>query len=332
MSRAICVTGMHRSGTSFVARAVDALGVDFGRPGLLMPPGPDNRAGYWENRLVKELDDDLLAHLGGAWDSPPVLAGGWEHDPRLEEFVTRAAEVLDASFGARETRTPVVGWKDPRLSLLLPFWRRVVPIDATVVVVRHPAEVCSSLQRRNNMDAAQASLLWLRYLLAALDNDPDRHLVVDHRALFEAPAETLARIAAHLSLPAPDGSTLAEVARHLDPSLRHHVATEAAPAQETTDPVVRMADAVWDGGACSVDALDPLTREAIRDGWLRPPVEGEALARERARNVDLTALLRRRTQERITSLAAELAATADADDLDGCEPASEAPSAGHGDG
>ena len=90
----VCLTGMHRSGTSLLARVASLLGVDLGAPDVLMGPGPDNPAGYWENRAIKELDDELLAHLGGAWDQPPLLESGWPLDPGLDPFRERALEDL----------------------------------------------------------------------------------------------------------------------------------------------------------------------------------------------------------------------------------------------
>jgi hypothetical protein len=296
----IGVTGMHRSGTSIAARALDALGVSFGDPALLMDAGPDNEAGYWENRPIKELDDDLLAHLGGSWDSPPVLAPGWEHDAALEEFRVRATEIIDTSFGPGPSRATPIGWKDPRLSLLLPFWRTVCPIEGTVVIVRNPSEVAASLAQRNDLDTTSAHVLWLRYLLAAMTNDAEGHLLLDHNSLFEDPAGTLRAMASHFALPAPDHEVIQTVADHLDPALRHQHSPATAPAQTLAEnPVVALAQSVWNGGTVTVDALDESVRRAVEQGWLRPPVDTEAFDQARARNVDLTELLRRRTRQRV---------------------------------
>ena len=132
--RVICVTGMHRSGTSLAARAVNLLGVSFGTAASLLLPGPDNPAGYWENRAVKELDDVLLAHLGGSWDHPPLLLPGWELAPDLDPLVSQAAEIVARDLVAGDHRVGgVVGFKDPRLALLLPFWMRVRKTDGSVV-------------------------------------------------------------------------------------------------------------------------------------------------------------------------------------------------------
>lgn len=296
-SPTICVTGMHRCGTSVAARALDAAGVWFGADDQLMQPGPDNRAGYWENQHIKELDDDLLAHLRGSWDRPPVLESGWEHDASLDEFRARADEVLDGAFGPEPADGPI-GWKDPRLSLLLPFWRTVCPVDGTVIVVRHPAEVAASLAVRNDMDPVAAHLLWLRYVLAAVAND-HHHLIVEHHALLEHPAEVLAAMTAHFDLADPSEATIATVVDHLDPGLQHHRATAPGPDSDDPNPVIALAHAVWNDGDVAVEALQPATTAALRDGWLRPPADTEELDLARARIVDLTELLRRRTRERL---------------------------------
>jgi hypothetical protein len=283
----VCITGMHRSGTSLATRALQLLGLPLGDPEALLAPGPDNPAGYFENRSIQEFDDELLAHLGGSWDRPPTLSGHWSLHAGLDPFRAHAAAVLAAQFGDDE----VIGFKDPRASLLLPFWRTVAPVKATVVLVRDPLEVAASLGRRNQIEPPQAALLWLRYLLAATRNDPD-HLLVRHRDLFDDRGPTLARMARHLGLPAPTADVDAAVADHLDPTLSH-------PAPDTTtawssNPLVQMADRVWNRGQPDLTALSPEVTSAVTDGWLRPPADGEALDRARAEAVSFKEQLKRR--------------------------------------
>jgi hypothetical protein len=61
-SRAVCVMGMHRSGTSFVAGALRFLGVSLGDPARLLKPGSDNPLGYVEVATLVQLDEEVLAH------------------------------------------------------------------------------------------------------------------------------------------------------------------------------------------------------------------------------------------------------------------------------
>jgi hypothetical protein len=298
---AVCVTGMHRSGTSFTAYALQLLGVSLGDVDRMMAPGPDNPAGYWENRDIKELNDEVLSRLGGSWDQPPALRLGWEQDPRLDPLRARGSQLLDDAFGT--TRAGLIGCKDPRISLLLPFWRTVTPITTTIVMVRAPAEVAASLRVRNGIEAPQAALLWLRYLFAATADDPG-HLLVRHEDFFEDLPGTLNAVAAHLRLPAPGRDVEGEARRYLDPSLRHHV----APAADDSNPLVALAGAVWNRGSVDLKAFPRVVAEAIRWGWLRPPIDGELLARARAQAVELRDRFRqRRRQER----AAESAQSSD---------------------
>lgn len=289
----VIVSGMHRSGTSFAARAVELLGVSLGRPEGLLAPGSDNPAGYWENRAIQELDDELLAHLGGSWDHPPVLDPGWAARDDLDPFVTRAAAILDRDFAAEVTLGPVA-FKDPRLSLLVPFWRRVAPVRTSVVLVRDPRDVAASLATRNSMSEAEASALWLRYLLAAVQDDPGA-LVLTHGAFFHDLDATLDRIAAHLGRPAPDAPARDAVRSHLDPSLDHH-RSAGAPRSGDENPLVALALDVWNDGTPDLGALDPTVAAGLARGWVRAPADAGALARARAEAVSFKEQLKRRNE------------------------------------
>jgi len=319
-TRAVCVTGMHRSGTSAVAGALRFLGVSLGNPDRMLPPGPDNPKGYFEVAGIVHLDDELLAHLGGAWDQPPVLDPGWEEAPDLAPLRARAAAVLDETFGAPASRPAWIAWKDPRLSLLLPFWRTVAPIATTIVVVRDPVEVVASLGLRGYpVGPAQAASLWLRYLYAATNDDPG-HLLVRHSDLFDDLPAALARCAGHLGLPAPDAAAEAAVRAHLDLGLRHHDAA-GAPAREA-NPLLELASAVWNGGAVDLGRVPPPIADLIGRGWFRPPIDGELLARARSELVANRETLRK-TNGRLATLEAELAAIRAGSDPGGSAAAGE---------
>ncbi len=290
-TRLVAVTGMHRSGTSLGARAVNLLGVSFGAPEVLMAPGPDNPAGYWEHRGVKELDDELLARLGGSWDQPPVLERGWMDRADLDDLLDRARHLVAADLVSMGS--PVVGFKDPRLSVLLAFWRRAVVVDQVVAVVRNPREVVASLANRNRFDVAEAATLWLRYVLA-LRADAPGAVVVLHRDLVDDLPATLVRLARDLDLPAPEESTIEQATRHLDRSLVHHSADTTAAMDH---PVLALADRVWDGGRLDPGAVDPSVSSALGEGWLGAPGNRDRLQAARARAVDLEERLRKRLRE-----------------------------------
>lgn len=92
--KVIVVAGMHRSGTSLVARTLNLLGADLGPSSSLLPAAPDNPSGFWEHRDVKELNDRLLASLGGTWDAPPPLPAGWQDSRDLNPVRSLAAAIV----------------------------------------------------------------------------------------------------------------------------------------------------------------------------------------------------------------------------------------------
>jgi len=151
-----CITGAHRSGTSMVARLLHACGLDLGPESDLMPPAPDNPDGFWENLSFVAMNDELLNELGGAWDLPPRSTRFIEK--RFDEMRAKA-RLLVSAF----SRSTVWGWKDPRNSLTLPFWRVIVPKLRTIIVVRNPLEVAYSLHHRNGVSFHLGLSLWVIY-------------------------------------------------------------------------------------------------------------------------------------------------------------------------
>jgi hypothetical protein len=219
--RAIAVIGMHRSGTSLVARLLNLIGVPFGRQETMLPPQPDNPTGYWEQRAVMELNDELLAVLGSAWDDPAGLPRGWEAAPELEPFAERARRLVEEHYGD----LPEWGFKDPRLSILLPFWLRVVPDLSFVVCVRNPVDVTHSLERREGSMGGTAADLWLHYTAAALRHTSGRpRLVVAYEDFYMRPREAverLARFAGH-ELAELDPDVRARIDEFIQADLWHH--------------------------------------------------------------------------------------------------------------
>jgi hypothetical protein len=227
-----------------------------------------------------------------------VLDPGWEGETGLDSFRREASDILGEVFGTSAGGRRPIGFKDPRLSLLLPFWRTVIPITTTIVLVRDPLEVAASLAaRKYRVEGSQAASLWLRYLFAAAANDPG-HLLVRYGQLFDDLPGTLDAIARHLGVAAPDPRAVAAAREHLVPTLRHHVADP--PPAAAGNPLMRLAVAVWNGGAVDLDFVPDIVRDGIAFGWFRPPIDGELLARARADVVALKESIRR-LKERRTS-------------------------------
>jgi hypothetical protein len=155
---------MHRSGTSALAGALDAMGFEAGPSDDLMEGDEGNPQGYFELRSIASLNDEILTHYQGRWDSPPLLAPGWEHDLAAQAFATRARDALAEVYASR-----AYVLKDPRISLLLPLWRQVTDAGTcAIVIVREPLEVAASLTRRNGLPTISGLALWAAYNRALL--------------------------------------------------------------------------------------------------------------------------------------------------------------------
>ena len=152
----VAIAGMHRAGTSMVARVLRICGLDLGDEQHFAPAAPDNTEGYWEDLRFVSMNDRILDAFGGAWDTPPALPDGWTRDPRLDG-IRREAETLAAA------RAEPWGWKDPRTSLTAAFWRDLWPGLRFVVCVRNPLEVAASLRARGYTSQRFGLRLWEDY-------------------------------------------------------------------------------------------------------------------------------------------------------------------------
>ncbi len=251
---AVCVAGMHRSGTSMVARVLNLLGVDLGPEGEQPRPAPDNEAGFWEDPRFVALNDELLARLGGAWDQPPA-APDWDGE-RLDDLRGKARGLI-ASFRGRAPW----GWKDPRNSLVLPFWRSLLPGLHVVVVVRNPLDVAASLHERNGFPFEQGLRLWRTYNEAVLATaPPHRRLVTPYEAYFTDFDREIRRAAAFLELEA--GAERRDAAlESVRGSLRHHRFDESAMRSEAGSEVLALFERL------RVEADAPIPAEAAVGAW-----------------------------------------------------------------
>jgi GT2 family glycosyltransferase len=256
MVRTVVTVGMHRSGTSLAARLVNLVGVDLGPPEQLMEAKADNPRGFWENVPIYQLQRRMLRYLGGTWDAPPPTLPGWEQHRSLDRFRDDARQTLEEVFGDLAADR-CIGWKDPRTSLLLPFWRTVLPVDRVVLVVRDPIEVISSLAQRNGLDPEASARLWLRYHLTAQRDAPNA-LVLDYEDLLTDVDTGVQQLTEYTGLQGPTRDGWHEIRTFVDPALRsrprvHH---------DDHGPTVSLATAVYRGEEGAWDAA----REVLLDG------------------------------------------------------------------
>lgn len=222
----VLIAGMHRSGTSMVTRVAAQLGVHLGPDNQLVSAGADNPEGFFENWPIIQLNQDLLSHQGGSWDAPPRNSVHAPSDPAMATMKSRGM-LIAAGIAANRGDAPAWGWKDPRNSLLVPFWLDIVPNARLIVVFRDPGAVADSLLRRGGNHTREFGLrLWHDYYQSIFESaDMASTLFVEYEAFFESPVAQAARIAAHLGLAMTEDSA-ATTSSQVNRALRHDAGTD----------------------------------------------------------------------------------------------------------
>ena len=126
--QALLIIGMHRSGTSALARTISLLGADLPRHVLVASTG--NELGHWEPAPIVSLHDDMLISAGSEWSSLFSLGGDWAESPAATHYMDTIARLLVEEFG----NSPFFVLKDPRLTFFVPLWCHVLDrlrIDAS---------------------------------------------------------------------------------------------------------------------------------------------------------------------------------------------------------
>jgi hypothetical protein len=224
----IVVLGMHRSGTSCAAGTLVRLGA--AAPQHLMEPNPGNERGFWESRVIVELNDAILAAGGSDWKdwrkfNPDAIDGG-----EADVLRVRAKAALAEEFGD----VGLAVMKDPRMCRLMPFWRPMLDEAKwsvrAVLPIRSPLEVAWSLNCRDGLRPAYGCLLWLRHVLdAEAETRGVARAILDWPQFLGDRRGALAEVGEQLGLVWPrwDERALAEVDQFVSADLRRHRASEA---------------------------------------------------------------------------------------------------------
>ncbi len=188
--KVVCVLSMHRSGSSMLMRVLNICGVYIG-DSVIREKLLDNKKGHWENRKFLEINERILEIYGGAWEHPPQFPESWEDDERLNDLYTEARNAVDVLFEEAD----LIGFKDPRMCLTLPFWKKVVPHMKYIIPIRHPQEVAMSLFKRNGIQIKDGIILWVIYWSEILHyTKDDKRIFVFYRDMVENPQREMQRI------------------------------------------------------------------------------------------------------------------------------------------
>jgi len=156
------ISGMHRSGTSLVARLFYESGADMGNPNTFYRPDKWNPDGYFEQPDIHAINMPLIN--GYFWK----LAYFWL--PSTKTILKRATYRTEQIYQiATKYKGKIV--KETRFCLTLPAWiQSGAQIDKILICLRDPIQVAKSLQKRNKITLKHAYYLWLVHNQRLLEN------------------------------------------------------------------------------------------------------------------------------------------------------------------
>ena len=217
----VFILGMHRSGTSALARVLNLMGLYFGGEQVSTGRNLENQKGFWERRDVRTLNDTILFNANCDWDCVSTFRVNELPSETLDDYRAAMADIVMDMDAHRP-------WflKEPRFCLLFPVWRAVLEMPFCIHIHRNPLEVAHSLKERNGVSIRVGLALWELYNRLALQASTGlpRH-IVSYADLLDDPMGTVEAVHAALvdfgayELRVPSRR---ELAAFLDQGLRHH--------------------------------------------------------------------------------------------------------------
>ncbi|GGA96394.1 sulfotransferase [Allosediminivita pacifica] len=189
--RYVFVGGLHRSGTSLVARLIAELD---GVAGITDAPVPENEGVYLQGAIPHTARHGRPMHF--ATDPAQHHVEGGSHD-RLE--VRQRIEADWAPFfGQGHWRVE----KSPVNLTRMRLYQQLFPLSQFVVVVRHPEAVAAAVAKWVDMPPAEMIDHWLDAHETVTRDLPYLHsvMVLRYEDLVSAPGRTLGRLATFLDL------------------------------------------------------------------------------------------------------------------------------------
>jgi hypothetical protein len=261
---AILVLGMHRSGTSALARLIGYLGAAL--PADAIDAHADNARGYWESEAIVKADDQLLRVARSSWFDPRPLDLSRLDASALRSRKDRIWEAVTAAFG----NARLMAIKDPRQCRFVPTIVETLAEHGAaaraVLMLRSPAAVARSIASRDGTTSAFAHLLWLRHMIEA--ERATRGLmraVIGFDAMLADWRDAARRLLPLTGGGMPEGEIAEAIDSFLDPALRHH--GDAAAGLE--QPLAGIVEAVRQGLDALLDRDDDAARAMLDSAYAR---------------------------------------------------------------
>lgn len=242
--KAICVMGMHRSGTSVITRAINFLGVYLGEQTDMIASFPDNPEGFWERNDINLIHERILDTFKQRWDTVEPLPQQWHISAKMRPIWWELTELVKRKFSKHK----LWGFKDPRTALLLDVWRDVLKELRTdlacLYVIRNPIDVAKSLETRDGIPHDKSFGIWFNYNITALNDSSSVQRVFISYDRFLNDWEVELKRCAHglgITWPKEDKELRENIKEYIRPGLRHSKSkTDDMKKLDIPDPVIAL--------------------------------------------------------------------------------------------
>jgi len=196
--RFLFVAGLHRSGTSLVARRIAGLP---GVSGITGAPVPENEGAY----LQGGIPHTARHGIPGEYATDP--AQHMTEDRPLNTLATRTRILSDWA----PWFDPDAGWwveKSPVTLTRMRLMQQLFPLSQFVVVTRHPQAVAAATAKWSDKSTAALLRYWDFAHRLMLDDLSYLHaaMILRYEDIVRAPVQTRAALAGFMAIDAPPGA------------------------------------------------------------------------------------------------------------------------------
>lgn len=212
----IILLGMHRSGTSLLARILSELGIYMGNDVNI----------HHESKYFLKANENILSICHTDWDYPRQVEYLYEDNISFEntfhhfekeinslnfqkEYIGRYNRLLKPQLN----KDYKWGWKEPRTTITFPIWSKIFPDAKFIYLYRNGIDVAASLyyreiNRRGVIHSKPYSLrclnldrafeLWEEYNTFFFENmnyiPPDNLIIISYEEFLKEPQKIVGRI------------------------------------------------------------------------------------------------------------------------------------------
>jgi hypothetical protein len=230
MKTGITVLGVPRSGTSLITELVHRWGAYVGKK--LLAADKRNERGFWELVQLKQFNTDVLTSIGASKDFPPDDNGDILLANRAVEssYTQRAAQLINDM----ERESEIWVWKDPKMSILLPFWKQILKNNVYIISVRNPWDIILSYKKLEGNLFTDETFPWNSVLLhwhiytwkiVQHTNNIQKKLFLSYEQILQNPlleCEKLSRFLEAQCNTAPNRYRINQMIQVITPELQHN--------------------------------------------------------------------------------------------------------------